>query len=131
MGQTKYPKSLRTDQVDIIHGTQVLDPYRWLEDIDSGQTKNWIAAQNQVTFEYLGRIPAREKITRRITELWDYEKYGVPFKRGGRYFFTRNDGLQNQEVLYWMASLEAQGSPRPQPAFRGRHCGAHGPRGQH
>ena len=104
----KYPESPRVDHVDIIHGVRVPDPYRWLEDIDSKQTRDWIKAQNKVTFDYLERIPAREKIKKRITELWDYEKYGIPFKRGGRYFFTYNDGLQNQSVLYWMESLEAE-----------------------
>jgi prolyl oligopeptidase len=84
----------------------VPDPYRWLEEIDSQQTRAWIAAQNQVTFDYLGQIPAHREINRRLTELWDYEKYGIPFKRGGRYFFTRNDGLQNQSILYWMESLD-------------------------
>ncbi len=103
-----YPSSPRTDQVDVLHGVEVPDPYRWLEDIDSQQTRDWIAAQNQVTFDYLGRLPARESISQRITELWNYEKYGVPFKRGGRYFFTRNDGLQDQSVLYWIESLDDQ-----------------------
>jgi len=102
----EYPTSPRTDTVDVLHGVEVPDPYRWLEEIDSEQTKAWIAAQNEVTFGVLGQIPAREAIKRRITELWNYEKYSVPSKHGGRYFFTRNDGLQNQDVLYWMASLE-------------------------
>lgn len=104
----EYPPSPRGDTVDTLHGVEVPDPYRWLEDIDSEQTKEWIAAQNRVTFEYLDRIPVRARINRRIAELWDFEKYGVPFKRGGRYFFTRNDGLQNQSVLYWMESLAAE-----------------------
>ncbi len=97
-----YPASPRTDTVDHLHGIKVPDPYRWLEDIDSEQTRAWIAAQNTLTTEYLGRIPARERIRRRITELWNYEKFGVPFQRGGRTFLTRNNGLQNQDVLYWM-----------------------------
>ena len=103
----KYPESPRTDKVDIIHGIRVPDPYRWLEDIDSQQTQDWMEAENQVTFEYLRQIPAREKIRQRISELWNYERYEVlPFKRGGRYFLSRNDGLQNQDVHYWMESLE-------------------------
>jgi prolyl oligopeptidase len=101
-----YPETPHTDQVDLVHGVSVPDPYRWLEEIDSQQTRAWIAAQNQVTFDYLGQIPAHREINRRLTELWDYEKYGIPFKRGGRYFFTRNDGLQNQSILYWMESLD-------------------------
>lgn len=104
----KYPGSRRTKDGDTIHGVRVPDPYRWLEDVDSAQTQSWIKAENQVTFEYLNHIPAREKIRQRITELWNYEKYGVPFKWGERYFFTRNDGLQNQSVLYWIESLEAE-----------------------
>jgi prolyl oligopeptidase len=102
----KYPESPRTDKVDIIHGVRVPDPYRWLEDIDSQQTQDWIEAENKVAFGYLEQIPAREKIRQRIAELWDYEKYGTPFRRGERYFIFRNDGLQNQDVLYWMESLE-------------------------
>jgi prolyl oligopeptidase len=101
-----YPETPRTDRVDLLHGVAVPDPYRWLEEIDSEVTREWIAAQNRVTFDYLSRIPARTEINKRLTELWDYEKYGIPFKRGGRYFFTRNDGLQNQSILYWMESLD-------------------------
>jgi prolyl oligopeptidase len=103
-----YPHTRRTDTVDTLHGLEVADPYRWLEDIDSEQTQAWIAAQNQLTFAYLDQIPSREKIRQRFTELWNYEKYTVPFKRGGRYFFTLNDGLQNQSVLYWLESLDAE-----------------------
>jgi len=101
----KYPESQRSDHVDIIHGVRVPDPYRWLEEIDSERTREWIDAQNRITFGYLGRTQAREKIRRRIRELWDYERYTAPFKRGERYFYTKNDGLQNQNVLYWMDSL--------------------------
>ncbi|MCL0079048.1 prolyl oligopeptidase family serine peptidase [Dehalococcoidia bacterium] len=105
---TKYPESPRTDRDDIIHGVQVPDPYRPLEEIESEQTAKWIEAENEVTFDYLRQIPLRDKICQRISELWDYEKYDLPFKRGGRYFFRRNDGLQNQSVLYWAESLEAE-----------------------
>jgi prolyl oligopeptidase len=104
----EYPPSPKIDHVDHLHGVEVADPYRWLEEIDSEQTRNWIKAQNQLTFEYLARIPAQAKIAQRITELWNFEKYDVPRKRGGRYFFTRNDGLQNQSVLYWLKDLEAE-----------------------
>ena len=100
-----YPKTVRTDTVDTLHGIEVPDPYRWLEEIDSEQTQAWIADQNRLTFDYLSQIPARERIAIRIAELWDYEKTDPPFKRGGRYFFTRKDGLQNQSVLYWIESL--------------------------
>lgn len=105
---TKYPECPRTDIVDLIHGVQVPDPFRSLEDIDSEQTKKWIVAENEVAFDYLGRIPFRDNIRRRISELWDYEKYDIPFKRGGRYFFRRNDGLQNQSVVFWAESLESE-----------------------
>jgi prolyl oligopeptidase len=100
-----YPPSPRTDTVEPLHGVEVPDPYRWLEEIDSAQTQSWIEAENRLTFDYLSQIPARSRIRQRITELWDYEKCGVPFNRGGRYFLTRNNGLQNQDVLYWMQSL--------------------------
>lgn len=99
-----YPPSPRTEESEVLHGVQVPDPYRWLEEIDSEQTRRWIEAQNEVTFGYLDQIPSRSAIRQRLTELWNYEQYGVPFVRGGRIFFTRNDGLQNQSVLYWMGS---------------------------
>jgi prolyl oligopeptidase len=102
---TKYPAAPRVDQADTLHGIRVHDPYRWLEDIDSAQTQEWIAAQNQLTSDYFDGLAFRGSILRRLTELWDYEKNTVPVKHGGRYFFTSNDGLQNQNVLYWMASL--------------------------
>ena len=95
-----YPPSPRTEEDDVLHGVRVPDPYRWLEEIDSEQTRRWVEAQNEVTFGYLDRGAIRQ----RLTELWNYERYGVPFVRGGRIFFTRNDGLQNQSVLYWMGS---------------------------
>src|SRR5204862_130014 len=96
------------DQVDDYHGTKVADPFRWLEDDNSAETKAWVEAQNKVTFGYLDQIPERKAIKERLTKLWNYERYGVPFKEGGRYFFTKNDGLQNQSVLFTMASLDAQ-----------------------
>ncbi|MBD2742160.1 prolyl oligopeptidase family serine peptidase [Coleofasciculus sp. FACHB-1120] len=103
-----YPTSQKVDQVDDYHGTKVADPYRWLEDPDSDETKAWVEAQNQVTFSYLNEIPVREKIKQRLTELWDYEKYSLPFKEGDRYFYFKNDGLQNQSVLYTLTSLDAE-----------------------
>lgn len=105
-----YPNSRKGDRIDDYHGTQVSDPYRWLEDPDSDETKAWVEAQNQVTFAYLEQISARESIKQRLTQLWNYEKYGIPFKEGGRYFYFKNDGLQNQSVLYTLESLED--SPR-------------------
>lgn len=107
MGKLQYPPTTRSDQVDDYHGTQVADPYRWLEDVDSEATRKWVEAQNRVTFAYLGRNPRRERIRDRLTKLWNYERFGLPTKRGSRYFYTRNDGLQNQAVLYVADSLDA------------------------
>lgn len=103
-----YPPSRKADQVDDYHGIKVPDPYRWLEDPDSEETKAWVEAQNHVTFDYLGEISAREQIKQRLTQLWDYEKFGIPFKEGNRYFYFKNDGLQNQSVLYTLTSLDAE-----------------------
>lgn len=101
-----YPLSKKVDTVDIYFGTQVPDPYRWLEDDNSEETKNWVIAQNEVTNGYLSQIPNREKINQRLTEVWNYSKVGVPFKKGNLYFHYRNNGLQNQSVLYVQSSLE-------------------------
>jgi prolyl oligopeptidase len=103
-----YPQATKVEHVDDYHGTPVSDPYRWLEDPDSEETKAWVEAENQVTFAYLEAIPARERIKERLTQLWDYEKYGVPFKKGGRYFYFKNDGLQNQSVLYTLTNLDGE-----------------------
>ncbi|MFD2367357.1 prolyl oligopeptidase family protein [Pseudoduganella sp. GCM10020061] len=100
-----YPASKKVDQVDNYHGTTVADPYRWLEDANSADTKSWVEEQNKVTQAYLSQIPQREAIKKRLTSLWNYERYSVPYKEGGRYFYSRNDGLQNQSVLYTMKSL--------------------------
>jgi prolyl oligopeptidase len=95
-----YPPSKKVDQVDDYHGIKVADPYRWLEDADSPETKAWIEAQNKVTFSFLESIPERAWLRERLTQLWNYEKFGVPFREGNKYFFTYNNGLQNQSVLY-------------------------------
>jgi prolyl oligopeptidase len=100
-----YPVTKKGTQTDNYHGTQIADPYRWLEDANSAETKEWVTAQNKVTQAYLGQIPQREAIRQRLTKLWNYERYSVPYKEGGRYFYSRNDGLQNQAVLYTMADL--------------------------
>jgi len=102
-----YPATRSTNQVDVYHGVTVADPYRWLEDDNSPETRAWVAAQNQVTFDYLKQIPQRDAIHKRMEQLWNYERYSVPFKEGGSYFFTRNDGLQNQSVLYTLPALDA------------------------
>jgi prolyl oligopeptidase len=102
-----YPPTRKSDQVDDYHGVKVADPYRWLEELDSAETKAWVEAQNKLTFGYLAAIPARNTLKERITRLWNYEKYGVPFKEGNRYFYFRNSGLQNQSVLYTVTGLDA------------------------
>ena len=104
------PPTKRVDHVDTYHGTSVADPYRWLEDDvrESPDVAAWVETQNKVTFGYLKQIPQREAIEKRLTELWDYEKFGTPFKRGGRYYFYKNDGLQNQSVLYTQTTLDAE-----------------------
>jgi len=103
----QYPAARKSDVVDDYHGTRVPDPYRWLEDPDSPESRVWIEAQNRLTAAYLAEIPARSTIRERLTKLWNYPKYGTPFRKGRRYFFFKNDGLQNQSVLYKQASLTA------------------------
>ena len=104
----EYPNTKAVDQSDEYFGTVVNDPYRWLEDDQSEETKAWVQAQNKVTQAYLSEIPTRPKLEERLTELWNYAKYSAPFRAGDRYFFYKNDGLQNQSVLYTQASLEAE-----------------------
>ncbi len=114
-GQEKrmnYVATKKVDHVDEHHGVKVPDPYRWLED-DVRQSKevaDWVEAQNKLTFAFLESIPQREPIKKRLTELWNYEKFGVPSKTGGRYYYSKNDGLQNQSVLYVLDKLD--GEPR-------------------
>lgn len=103
-----YPSARKSDQVDDYHGVKVADPYRWLEDLDSEETRNWVEAENRLTFAFLSEIPARSKIKDRLTRLWNYERFGVPFKEGSNYFYTRNSGLQNQSVLYTVTALDGQ-----------------------
>ncbi|MBI1176466.1 prolyl oligopeptidase family serine peptidase [bacterium] len=106
--QLVYPETRKVDQIDDYHGTKVADPYRWLEDDHSPETKAWVEAENKVTFGYLEQIPERKKIERRLTKLWNYERWGLPEKKGDLYFVTRNDGLQNQSPLYVLNSLDAK-----------------------
>ncbi len=103
-----YPNTRKSEIVDDYHGIQIADPYRWLEDPDAEETKAWVEAQNTVTFAYLNEIPQRDRLKNRLTQLWDYEKYGIPFKKGDRYFYFKNDGLQNQSVLYVLNHLDDQ-----------------------
>jgi prolyl oligopeptidase len=110
MQEINYPETAAVDHVDTYHGVEVADPYRWLEDDvrESSAVENWVSAQNDVTFAYLATIPERELIRKRMTELWDYERFGLPRKEGGRYFYSYNDGLQNQNVVYTQAGLDAE-----------------------
>ena len=103
-----YPITRKDPSViDDYHGTKVADPYRWLEDDNSDETKAWVKAQNKVTFDYLEKIPFRKTIHDRLEHIWNYEKYGAPFKEGGKYYFYKNDGLQNQAVLYVQDNLSS------------------------
>ncbi|MBC7798452.1 MAG: S9 family peptidase, partial [Pyrinomonadaceae bacterium] len=104
-----YPNAPKINQVDDYHGTKVADPFRPLEDPDAPESRVWIEAQNKLTFDYLATIPQRDAIKQRITKLFNYEKFSAPFKEGKRYFYFKNDGLQNQSVLYVADSIEGQG----------------------
>lgn len=105
--ELKYPQTPTTNQVDTFHGVEVQDPYRWMEDNNSETLKNWVREQNKLTFGYLDTIPEREKIKERLTRLWNYERCGIPSRQADRYFIYKNNGLQNQSVLYTMKSLDA------------------------
>jgi prolyl oligopeptidase len=105
-----YPAAERGTVVEDLHGVKVADPYRWLEDPDAPRSQEWIKEENAITYDYLAGVPQRDKIKQRITELWNFERWGVPFKEGGKYFVTRNDGLQNQAPLFVMDKLT--GEPR-------------------
>ncbi|WP_144999594.1 prolyl oligopeptidase family serine peptidase [Polystyrenella longa] len=107
-----YPESKIMNQVDNYHGTEVADPYRWLEDDvrESAVVKQWVEKQNEVTFDYLEKLPMREAFQKKLEQLWNFERYSIPYKIGGRYFYRRNDGLQNQSVLYVLDELD--GEPR-------------------
>ena len=103
--QLKYPPTNKIDHVDDYHGTKVEDPYRWLEDDNSPETKDWVERQNKVTFDYLAKIPIREKVKKRLEELWNYPRYSSPFRKGDYYYFFKNDGLQNQSIMYRQKGL--------------------------
>ena len=101
-----YPDSKPGRTVETLHGVEVPDPYRWLEDLNSDQTADWVKAQSSLTDAYLEAIPGRKALEAHLTKLWNVERFGVPFFEGGRYFFSKNDGLQNQSVLYSTKSLD-------------------------
>ena len=104
----RYPQTQKCDTVDHYFGTAVPDPYRWLEDDYSEQTANWVKAQNKLTQNYLAQIPYRQQMKKHLMEIMNYPKEGAPWKKGDRYFFYRNNGLQNQSVLYYKNSLEGE-----------------------
>jgi prolyl oligopeptidase len=106
--EIKYPVSKKVDQTDEYFGVQVADPYRWLEDDNSEETAEWVKAENAVTDAYLSQIPFREKIVDRLTEIWNYPRYRTPEKKGEYYYFRKNDGLQNQDVLYVMKGEDGE-----------------------
>ena len=108
MAQIEYPKAAKDNTVDEYFGTRVADPYRWLENDTSEATARWVEAENKVTNAYLAKIPFRDKLLKRLKQVADYEKIGTPFKRHGRYYIYRNDGLQNQSVLYTMDRLDGE-----------------------
>lgn len=105
-----YPETRKMDVVDTYFGTQVPDPYRWLEDDRSPETGAWVEAQNKVTFGYLDQIPYRDSIKDRLRQLWNYPRRSAPYRDGGHYFHYRNDGLQDQFVVYHQDSLDAEGT---------------------
>jgi prolyl oligopeptidase len=114
-GVLHYPAAERGTTVDMLHGREVADPYRWMES-NSPALSSWVAAENAVSEPYLNAIPAREAIRKRLAELWDYQQYGyswlddksrMPVKKGGRYFYVEKSGSQNQGILYWSSALDA------------------------
>lgn len=104
--QLDYPQTRMTDQVDDYHGTKVVDPYRWLEDDNSAETAKWVEAENKLTFAYLDKIPYRADVKKRLEQLYNYPKFTPPFQKGGLLFYTKNDGLQNQNVVYVQKGLD-------------------------
>jgi prolyl oligopeptidase len=102
----KYPETRKVDTVDNYFGTRVADPYRWLENDTAPEVKAWVEAENKITFGYLEKIPFRDKIKTRLTEIFNYPRYSSPFRQGAYYFFSKNDGLQNQGVIYYQKGLD-------------------------
>jgi len=103
-----YPLARKVDQTDDYFGTQVNDPYRWMENVDSPELKTWIDAENELTQRYLAQIPLRETMQKRLTELINFERYTAPVRRGARYFYSHNTGLQNQNVFFWQQGLDGE-----------------------
>ena len=108
----QYPATKKGDQVDVYHGTKVADPYRWLEDDNAPATTAWIEAENKVTFPYLEAIPFRAQMLARVNQLNEYPKYSAPSRKGPYYFFRKNEGRQDQSVLYIQKGLDGTNVPR-------------------
>ena len=106
--KVQYPTTKKVEVTDDYNGTTVIDPYRWLEDDNSEETKKWVKEQNEVTFKYLGTIPQRPAIQKRLYELWNYEKYSSPIRKGGYYYFFKNDGLLNQPIMYRQRGVDGK-----------------------
>ena len=112
-GPVEYPETRQVDQVNDYFGVQVADPYRWLEDLDGEETAAWVAAQNSVAEPFLASLPGRAAIEDRLREIWNYERWSTPGKRGERYFYSHNDGLQDQSVVYVAESMDQEGDEPP------------------
>jgi prolyl oligopeptidase len=108
--ELKYPEARKESVTDVYHGTEVKDPYRWLEDDNSAETKAWVSAENAVTDGFIKTIPQRDEIHARLKKLWNFERIGLPYEEGGKWFYSKNSGLQNQSVLYVADTLD--GEPR-------------------
>src|SRR5580698_10963229 len=106
--ELRYPAARKVEQTDNYFGTKVSDPYRWMEDVDSAELKTWIDAENELTQRYLAKIPVRATMQKRLMELINFERYTAPSRRGARYFYSYNSGLQNQNVLYWQGGLDGE-----------------------
>ena len=100
-----YPVTRKTDTVDTYFGTKIADPYRWLEDDKSAETADWVKAQNGITFDYLNKIHYRNQVKERLTKIWNFERFSPLNKKGKYYFFYKNNGIQNQSVLYFKEGL--------------------------
>ncbi len=112
-GPVEYPETRQVDQVDDYFGVEVADPYRWLEDLDGEETAAWVAAQNAVAEPFLAALPGRAAIEDRLREIWNYERWSTPSKRGERYFYQHNDGLQDQSVVYVAEQVDQEGDEPP------------------
>ena len=106
--QIVYPKTDKENVIDTYFGVDIVEPYRWLENDTSKATSAWVKAQNKVTNDYLAQIPFRNELKKRLTSLTNYPKYGSPIKKNGQYYFLKNNGLQNQSVLYCLKTLTAE-----------------------